>query len=134
MAEFTGQNMVLQWIYTGGTATISGDYRKFDFPPARDLVESSAGSDTGRTDIATLWNYTCALTAVMQTGGTVLEDALVSGTNGTIICGPEGTASGKRKYTIPAMSLGANFNFQYDQVVELNCSFKSQGAPTYGAY
>lgn len=134
MAEFSGSAMVLQWISAGGTTTLSGDYRRFNFPPAKDLSETTAGSDAGRTDIATVWNFTCELTAVMQTGGTAVEDVLLPGTQGTMICGPEGTASGKRKYTIPAMSMGANFNFQYDQVVEMVCSFKSQGAPTFGTY
>lgn len=134
MAEFTGQNLVVQWIYSGGTVTLSGDYRKVDLPFAKDLSESTAGSDAGRTDVATLWNFTVAYSGVMQAGGTATEDALVSGTSGSLIVGPEGTASGKRKYTIPCMSLGANFNIQYDQVVEMACNFKSQGAPTFGTY
>ena len=134
MAEFTGQNMVIQWINSGGTTTLSGDYRKIDLPFAKDLVESTAGSDAGRTDIATLWNYTVAYGGVMQTGGTAVEDALLPGTSGTLIVGPEGTATGKRKYTIPCMSLGATFAVQYDQVVEMACNFKSQGAPTLAVY
>lgn len=134
MAEFTGQNMVIQWLSGGGTTTLSGDYRRMNLPFAKDLSESTAGSDAGRTDVATVWNYTCEYTGVMQTGGTAVEDVLLPGTSGTLIVGPEGTASGKRKYTIPAMALGANFQFQYDQVVEMTCQFKSQGAPTIATY
>jgi hypothetical protein len=131
MAEFSGSSLVVNWIHSGGTVDLSGDYRSFNFPPEREMLDKTAGSDAGRGYLASVWNYTCALTAVMQTGGTAVEDALISGRDGTLIVQPEGTATGKRKYTIPAMSKGASFNFQYDAVVELACSFQSQGAPTY---
>jgi hypothetical protein len=119
MAEFTGTNLVAQWIYSGGTVT---------------LVDATAGSDTNRSYLATIKDATVSINLVAQTGGTALEAALVEGAVGTLIIGPEGTASTKRKYTIPAISQGAKLNFPYDNIVEISCDFQASGAYTIGAY
>lgn len=128
MAEYTGSGLVLNWIYSGGTVSLSGDSRSFTFNPTVDMIDTTAGSDAARTFIASYKTVACSVSLVAQTGGTVLEDALKAGTFGTLIAQPEGTATGKRKYTIPAYSMGAQFTFPYDNLVEITCDFQPSGA------
>lgn len=130
MAEYSGSAVYLQWTSPAGTVTVSGDYRSFSFPPEREMLDTTAGSDAGRTYIPTVWNYEMSIAAVYQTADTSTDAAFVSGTKGTILFGPEGTASGKRKWTIPAISKGVQWNFQYDQLVEVTIPLQSDGAPT----
>lgn len=134
MAEFTGQNLSVSWIYTGGTVDLSGDYRQLNYKPTVGKVSATAGSDAFESYLMTTKDTVIDLTAVMQTGGTVTEDALAEGTFGTLIIGPEGTASGKRKYIVPAFAMGAAFNYQYKNEVELSCQFQGSGTRTNGTF
>jgi hypothetical protein len=130
MAEFTGQNLVINWITTAGTIALSGDYRSVSYTPSGKLVNATAGSDAFETYIGTQKDTKVSYRGVMQSAGTATEDALLPNTFGTLIIQPEGTASGKRKYTIPAFAGGGNFNFQYTDVVEISCDFQGSGTPT----
>lgn len=134
MAEFTGANLVVNWVTTAGTTSLSGDYRSLSWKPSISTVKSTAGSDADEVYLMTQKDKTIDYVGVMQTAGTAMEDALVEGTYGTLIFGPEGTATGKRKYTVPAYSLGPSFDWKYNDVVEISCSFQGSGAATRGAY
>jgi hypothetical protein len=134
MAEYTGSSMVLSWIYSGGTVALNGDYRTASWQPAADMVDTTAGSDANHTFISTLTNASANITLLAQTDGTAIRTALAAGTSGTLIIGPEGTASGKRKITMPAISGGAQYDFTYNDVVTITCSFQCTGAYTDAAY
>jgi hypothetical protein len=134
MAEFTGQNLSVNWICSAGTIALSGDYRTLSYKPTVGMVKATAGSDSFESYLATVKEAKIDYTGVMQTGGTALEDALLPGASGTLIVGPEGTASGKRKYTVPALSQGGNFAFKYADVVEIACGFQSTGTIITGVF
>lgn len=134
MAEFTGKDLVVKWLYSGGTIDLSGDYRSLGYKPSIGLVNSTAGSDLFESYLTTVKDTQVSLSAVMQAAGTATEDALVEGTFGTLNIGPEGTASGKRKYTIPAYAMGAQFDWKYNDTVELSCDFQGSGARTNGTW
>lgn len=132
MAEYTGSGMVFQWIHSAGTASLQADFRTVNLSPTVDFADSTAGSDARRKRIPTVKDITVSYSGLAQTGGTALEDALLEGAEGTIIFQPEGTASGKRKYTIGAFSMGAKFNVPYADVVELTVEFNGNGNYTVG--
>lgn len=134
MAEFTSSAMVVEWIYSGGTVSLGADHRTVDWQPTTDFADSTAGSDTTRTRLATIKDATAAYQGVGQTGGTVVAAALAPGTPGTLIIGPEGTASTKRKITFPCFAQGAQYSFPYADVVTLSCSFVANGAWTDATY
>ena len=134
MAEFTGSALIVQWIYSGGTVDLSADFRTVDWQPTTDMADSTAGSDTTRTRLATIKDATAAYTGVGQTGGTIIAAALAPGTSGTLIIGPEGTATGKRKITFPALSQGVQYSFPYSDVVTLSNSWLANGAWTDATY
>lgn len=134
MAEFSGSALVMQWIHSGGTVTLSGAQRTVNYSPSAELYDNTAGSDPAMTRLVGKSDFTVAMSALLQTGGTVTEDALVAGKTGTLIIGPEGTASGKRKYTLPAISNGAQMSYPYNNVVEFTCDWSGNGAGTLGSY
>ncbi len=133
MTRFTGKDLVANWVPSaGGTVSLAADRRSFSYNPSGDLVESTAGNDTHKEFLPTLKDTTVSYTGLMPVGGTALEDALKANTFGTLILQPEGTATGKRKYTIPAYAQGAKISFPYDNVVEITCDFQGSGTPTEG--
>jgi len=139
MAEFlAGPTMILTWTTSAGTYNLAGDYRTFTWSPSIDYVEVSAGSDTQKGRLTALKDATANVTLVAQTAGTALVAGLVPGQAGTLICGPEGTAVGKRKITLPAYCDGASFDMPYADAVTITCGFTGAGAVlnnyTDGAY
>ena len=107
MAEFTGTNLLLSWIWSGGTVTLGGDYRTVSWNPTVAYADISAGNDTHVGRLTTLKDATAAVTLVDSSPGTATYTALGAGVAGTLIISPEGTASGKRKITFPCFSDGA---------------------------
>lgn len=135
MAEFTGSALYVQWNGgTAGTIDLTGDYRSVSWNPSVGLVDATAGSDPFKVYLSTQKDTTVSYGGVFQTAGTATENALLAGQYGTLSIGPEGTAAGKRKYTLPAFSQGGKFNFVYTDVVELAVDFQGSGTATYGTY
>lgn len=134
MTDFLGNNAVISWVYSGGTIALNSDYRQANDQPSVDLVEVSAGADASKTYLTSLKDGQFNLTMLAQTGGTVLLAALAEGVSGTLIVGEEGTASGKPKTTIPAISMGAQRNIQYNNAVEISVTFQQNGERIYATY
>ena len=134
MAEYSGSALYFTWIYPSGTINFSGDYRTLTDNVEGNIIDASAGSDPYTVPIAGIQNGKVTLTYVDQAGGTTNMYACDFGTQGTIIYGPEGTATGKPKRTIPAMALGWSKNMQYTNVPEITVNWQYTAAPTKGAY
>ena len=135
MAEFTGQNLYVQWnAGAAGTIDLSGDFRTVSWNPSIGMVDATAGSDPFKTYLTTQKDTTVSYGGVFPTAGTAIENALLAGQYGTLTIGPEGSVAGKRKYTLPSFSQGGKFNFAYSDVVELACDFQGSGTATYGTF
>jgi hypothetical protein len=134
MAEYTGQNLVVSFIHPSGTLTLNTDYRSLATNPSIGMVQATAGSDANHTYLTTVKDGNYAYRGVAQTAGTVLKAALLPGVVGTLIIGAEGTAAGAQKETCPVISMGAKYNYPYDNIVEINCDFQANGAVTLGVY
>ena len=134
MAEFTGSAMILSWIYSGGTVVLNGDYRTCSWNPSVGNAETTAGADTHQTFLPTVKNATASVGMVLQVGGTAMITALGAGNSGTLIIGPEGTATGKPKITFPCFSNGAKYTFPYAGTVEFTCDFTETAAYTEASY
>lgn len=133
MAEYiAGPTMVLTWISSAGTTTLSGDYRTCSWQPSVNYADASAGSDTNMVRLTALKDAKASIQLVQQTGGTAVASVLNAGTQGTLIIQPEGTATGKRKITFPSFSDGASYEFPYAETAVLSCSFTGNGAYTDG--
>lgn len=134
MAEYAGSALHVNWIYPSGTVTLSGDFTTFSSAPAVALYETTAGADTDRTYISGVKDRSISMTTLAQADGTALYTAVREGVVGTLIIGPEGTATGKPRETYPAISQGATRNQPFDNRVEYAISFQGNGTPTDDNY
>lgn len=132
--HFTGKDVFISWVHSGGTVTLSGDQRSVTVTTATDLADSTAGDDEWRKQIATIKSISASVSILLPVGGTALEDAILAGKDGTLTVGPEGTASGKRRYVIPAISAGPVTNMPYSDVVEMSCDFSGNGTPSINTF
>jgi hypothetical protein len=135
MAEYiSGPTMVLSWIWSGGTVSLAADYRNVTWSPSVAYAETTAGSDTHVGRLTTIKDATASIELVNAAGGTALYAALAPGVAGTLIIGPEGTATGKRKISFPCYSDGGQYAQPYADVATVTCGFTGNGAHTDSAY
>ncbi len=132
--EFAGSALYATWIYSGGTVVLSTESRNFNYNVNQETIDATAGADATRRTLSSFKTATASLSMVAQTDGTVLITALTEGTRGTLIFGEAGTATGRPKVTLPAMSLGISRSIPYADVVTYDISWQSTGDPTYGVY
>lgn len=135
MTAFSGTSLYLAWVYSGGTITLQGDYRSFNYAPAQTFIDATAGADSFREFLSGVGEPgDCSWSSVMQQSGTALITALARATSGTLLVGVEGTSTNKPKIIIPAISKGPNFNAKYNDIVEFSCSWQQTAAETYIAW
>lgn len=136
MASYLGRNLSIVWTAaTGGTITMTADSRSVSYAPEVDLVEDTAGPDTAKTYLASVKSGKADFSGVDQSGSmAVWSTALLEGQSGTLVIGPEGTATGKQKMTIPAICMGANLTWPYNDICELAVSWQQNGARTDGVF
>lgn len=134
MARFTGKDLYAEWVHTGGTVTLSGDQTAVSINPTVNLIDAGAGDDQYPIRLDGLKDYSVSITLrIDQTAYVTTEDAIAEGTHGTLYVYPWGTAaSGKRKYTCPAVSAGPAIQWPYNNVVELSCDFQADGQMVRG--
>jgi hypothetical protein len=130
----SGSTMVLQWIYSGGTISFAGDARSVAWNPSIEMVDATAGADTVRKRLTTFKDASASIGLVDQTNAAGTASALDAGVSGTLIVGPEGSATGKRKITFPSFSQGAKYSWPFDNVAEITCDFMANGAYTDSVY
>lgn len=136
MADFSGSALVVTWAYGTGTYTLTGDQRTFSYTPSIDLIESTAGADSNKNYISGPKDGQAQFEALMQTGtastGTAAYSTLTEGNAGTLTWSPEGIATTKTKYSMPAISMGAAFSYPYSDVVSVSVPFQQNGTRTEG--
>lgn len=133
MAEFiAGPTMVLQWVTSAATTSLAADYRTVSWNPSTAYAEVTAGADSQVGRLPTIKDATASVELVGQAAGTALATLLAPQQAGTLIIGPEGTATGKRKITLPAYSDGATVSYPYADVVSISCNFS--GSSTLNNY
>ena len=79
MTEFTGTNLVVQWIWSGGTVAISGDYRSVNWQPSVGYSDVTAGSDTHVGRLTNLKDSKASITMVDSSPGTATSIAACAG-------------------------------------------------------
>ena len=134
MPAITGQNAAISWVYSGGTIALDTDYRSIQYTPSIEMFDQSAGADANKTYITGQKDGSVSYSGIFQSGGTAITAALTEGTGGTLIWGEEGTAVGKPKHTMPAISQGASANIQYNALIEISCTFQQNGAKVDATY
>lgn len=131
--RLVGTNLLVQFIHSGGTAEISGDYTTFTVTRDSQMADLTAGDDGGQynkflyqINSATLESYYDGTVSSASIG-----TAMVRGTEGTILYGPSGTATGSPKGGFPAVVKKADFSEPYDNAITLSFEFSGQGTELF---
>ncbi len=130
-----GPSAIITWTYgtTPGTITLQGDYRTCSIKSSGEIKDGTAGADTNKVNYFGMRDISVDIELVTQTGGTAMNAALDANVIGTLVIQPEGTATNKPKFTIPAFSQGASYSFPYNDVATISVTFSANGAYTIGA-
>lgn len=133
--RFVGNLAVISWIWSGGTIALQGDYRKLDITTSVKEAVVTAGPDAREGRLPTIKDVKCSISLVADVGGTAMLAALAEGVVGTLICGPEGTATNKPKTTMSAICQGADQHLLYSDTSLIDCAFDGDGITyTQGNY
>lgn len=134
MTKFVGSSLYVEF----GGNDISTDFREWNDNEEGAVVDASAGADTARTYLATLLDGKATWNGLYQADGTAatyVYNACAPLTAGTLIVGPEGTASGKPKKTITsAIVTKRDRKIPFADVVELSIEWQYSAAPSDGTF
>lgn len=128
--KYRGTALYVIWIGTGGTVDLTGDSRVFTVPEEANQIDVTTRGDTAKrflTDFPSISPTLSGLDGAGSGSASWLWDTLSIGDSGTLRWGPEGTASGYRRRTMPAIVKSKNFNSPYDGAVEWTLGFDSNG-------
>jgi len=133
--EYVGSSLYATWTTSSGTTTLSTDSRNFTYTPTIDLIDATAGADTGKKNIASFVDSSVACEMLNQSdSGSTVYAEFAAGKVGTLVWAPAGTATGKIKHTLPAICMGAVEATPFKDVVTLSASWKQTAAETLGTY
>ncbi len=121
MGEYLGRNAVL----TFGSITF-GRFTTIDTDESVDVVDKSAGSDTHDSVLAGLAKGQISLNSNHNAGDTATWNGVAPGTEGTLVYSPEGTATGKPKYSVVAMVQNRQRKTGYNDLTRFSATFKLQ--------
>jgi len=132
MARYTGKDLVVRWIYSGGTQNVTGYRRSFNTSESVDDADATCGTVTYRDHLPTFTDMTSTLEYLEDSGsdGTAIFEALAPQTEGTVEWSPQGSASGKPKYTSAAYVAKRDRTAPYDDVVTVSVDFQHTEVPS----
>jgi hypothetical protein len=114
------------------SVVLSTDFRTFKEGNTADMIDKSAGADARHTYIAALADGGYDMDMLIDGTGPFV--ACLPGTEGTLIFGVEGTASGKPKTTVVAVASKRERSFAYNDLYVMSVSFQPSAQPTEGTY
>lgn len=128
MPEFTGKDMVINWVWSGGTLSLTSDQHSFTYTPSVKKFQTRTGNEAAETYQFGATDFTAQYDGLAQTGGTAINAALAIGVAGTLTVAPEGTASGKPKYVFPCISDKDPVTaWNFDDLTHINASWQGNG-------
>ena len=137
MAFVHGKNGYIQLDNSSGTLTdITSISNEISFSRAIDTAETSVFGTNAKTYITGQNDATISLSGLFDaTTSTTIEgtiDALVAGTiaSATLVFGPEGSGSGKKKYSQEVVVSSYDIGIPVGDVVTLSVEFQRTGATT----
>lgn len=126
--RYTGKNLFLQWIDASGTVNFAGDQKSFEWDWEADTEDMAAGSDDYHYAYGTLLNIKAKL-EIMETGssGTSVAARLEPLDEGTLIWGPQGSATGKPKWGAALLVKKNSPKYPFDKAVVRSIDFEAKG-------
>ena len=133
--EMAGTAFYATWITASATVTLNTDFRNFTYTPSISFIDAAAGADTAPTRLAYMTDGDASCSFLMLNN--MASADIVSfneGTIGTLTWGEAGSAAGKTKVTLPAISQGLTRGAAYNDVVVMTASWLQNGTRTIGTF
>lgn len=135
MAEYTGKDMIVTWVYgtTPGTITLSSEFHTFSYNETQEKFNTRAGAEQAETYITGATDFTCQYDGLHQSGtaGTLTQTALTMGMIGTLTVQPQGTAGSLPKLVFPCFVDSAALpSYAYNDLIHINVSWQGNGTFT----
>lgn len=115
---------------TLGTVDLTGDSRVMTVAEQSQRIDVTTRGDSAKRFINETPEITITLTGLDGSGTANTNwnwDRINVGDTGTVVWGPEGTATGYRKRTLVSRMNSKNFNSPYDNAVEWTLEIASDG-------
>jgi hypothetical protein len=130
VADVGGSNLYL----TFTTVVLDTNFRSFGIDETAGTVLAAAGADADDTYLVLRKGGGGPISFVMQAADTTTWGAVVPGTEGALVWGEEGTASGKPKHTVNAIVTSRARSIPYDDLVISTVTFLYSGAISDSTY
>ncbi|GIW60701.1 MAG: hypothetical protein KatS3mg087_1767 [Patescibacteria group bacterium] len=133
MAKYTGKDLYVAWIHSGGTEILANGtsgvgFKSLSISTSIDLADATAGDNTYREHLATIQDFTVEYSAVDETTIGSIIQSLEPGTRGTLIVGPRGNGTGAPKIEVVAIVESYDVEYPFDNVVEYSATWRSAGS------
>lgn len=133
--EIGGTAFYATWTTASATVTLNTDYRNFSYTPNVTYIDASAGADTAPTRLGYMKDGNVTVSALFPgTMGSATVVAFDEGTIGTLVWGEAGSAAGKTKVTLPAISQGMTRGATYNDVVTYTVNWLANGTRVIGTF
>ena len=133
MAGYTTRAAYLKF----GSTELQAYHRTFNNSESVDTIDDSAGSQAWKTMISgdKSGEFTLEVVIPADNAGTVRQ-AIAIDTDGTLLVGPEGTATGKEKCSVycKVTAHGRSFNRADVTTMSVTFSYNVATGPTWGAW
>lgn len=115
---------------TFGGVAFQADFQSVEISESQGVADTTAGTDAYESHVTTTKSVEISIELLYDTAtaGTATATALANGTQGTLDWGPEGTATGKPRYTIPATVTSFNKSYPYDDAISYSVTLTGDGA------
>lgn len=129
--RYIGKDLYIGAGASGATA-ITGDQRTFTVSKTIDIVDLSAGADTDKGYTFSLKDGDASL-ELLDTGssGSAVLALFQPGAQGTLLYGPQGTASGKPKGGFVYIVKDLKESYPYTDAVMLTVTFQKSGTALF---
>lgn len=129
--KYRGTATVVEWIAAGGgTTLLSAESRTFEVNQQSNQIDVTVRSDTAKAFLTDFPAISVSMEG-LDTSGTAASAQLWTTLNigdlGTVRFSPEGTATGYRKHTMPAIVKTKTFSSPYDGAVTWKLEWDSNG-------
>ena len=125
MARYSGRDLYLS--YDG---TVIDTVRSVTWSDEADDIDATAAGDSRKFYLAGLIDGSLDVEALDQNDNSNVFNALAPQNVGTAIWGPNGTASGEKKFTAAAVVISREVEAPYDDVVTITSTIRLNELPT----
>jgi predicted secreted protein len=120
-------------VVTLGGTDLSGQGRSLEVSQSVEEIDVTTYGSPGREFIVTLPERSASLEVLDDATSATIRDKTKPGSGGTLVWFPQGTASGKPKFTCGTTWVTEqNLSYPYDDAVTASVSLRLSGAVTEG--